>query len=140
MWVCLCPETMEGGHLSCLDVKESKKNSPVPWFRQLTRQNKASKKRKKNRTTLPSVADYSVVVAAAVRASCAWSSLLGAGSCCCVLYCAFSPLRFCNTILGRVGSGQRNTYRGKNTKKTHYSAMTAMAMAAAIRNSPHHRY
>ena len=37
---------MEGGHLSCVDVKEPKKNSPVPRFRQLTRQNKVLKSKK----------------------------------------------------------------------------------------------
>ena len=40
-WVCHCRETMEGSHFSCLDVKEPKKNIPVPRFRQITRQNKA---------------------------------------------------------------------------------------------------
>ena len=40
-WVGQCPETMKGGHLSCLDVKEPEKNSPVPRFRQLTPKNKA---------------------------------------------------------------------------------------------------
>ena len=84
---------------------------------------------------MSSIADCSTVAAVAVRASCAWSlpppssvhRVLGRR--CCVLCCAFSPLRFCNTISGRVGSGQPNTYRAK---KTRYSAMTVMAMAATM--------
>ena len=45
-WVCHCRETMEGIHLSCLDVKEPKKIIPAPRFCQITRKNKAIKSKK----------------------------------------------------------------------------------------------
>ena len=70
-------------------------------------------------------------------------SLLGAGSCCCVLCCAFSPLRFCNRISGRVGSGQPNTYRAKNKKKSAIRSFPQFCHdhhGAAIHNPPCHCY
>jgi len=49
-----------------------------------------------------------------------------------------------NKISGRVGSGQPNSYRAKKKQKnllfSAIIAMTAMTMAAAIRNPPRHRY
>ena len=45
-WVCQCRKTMEGGHFSCLDVKEPKKISLVPRFHQITPKNKARKSKK----------------------------------------------------------------------------------------------
>ena len=63
----------------------------------------------------------------------------------CAVPCRFSSLRFCITISGRVGSGQPNAYWAKNKKNPLfrlfcYTAMTAMAMAAAISNPPRHFY
>ena len=96
-----------------------------------------------------------VATGSCVRA--AGSSLLVHGGCCVRRHCWVQgvapgrvlrfvlrfPATLLNIITGRVGSGQPNSYRAEKNKKTRYfrnTAMTAMAMAAAIVNPPRHRY
>ena len=78
--------------------------------------------------------------AAVCRVVCAGSSLLGVGSCCCVLWCAFSPLCFSNTISGRVGSAEPNTHRAKNKKNPLFRHGCGGCHGAALSNPPCHCY